>query len=153
MLILEISRLLSYINRLGQWREHQSKHTSSEEEKRNPDRFQLNIISSIKRSGVAVPAAAVLDDTIPLSQRLARAPEPSPELMEEDLRILATEKLLDHVLSLACATLRVNCPEDGEDVFDQEVCFDTSRSVGMVGIAVVRRAQVIVVLLNKFEDE
>lgn len=65
---------------------------------------------------------------------------------------MATKKLLDHILSLACAPLRIHCPEDGEDVFDQEVCLDMSGSVVVVGFVVVWSVCVFIVLLDKSKD-
>ena len=92
---------------------------------------------------------SVLDHPIPFAQGLARAPQPGPQLVQQEPGVIAAEKLPDHFLGLSGAALHVHGLQNRDDILEQVLCFTGSASADGV---VVLWPFAVVLYVEKFED-
>lgn len=67
---------------------------------------------------------------IPNRQRPRRTPQPTPQLVPKQRRVLPPQKIPQHPRRLARAALDVDCLEDGDDVLEEELGVVVPAGVG-----------------------
>ena len=84
-------------------------------------RHDTSTVVTRRPLGLESGVSFILHRPIPVLQSRIRTPQPSPQLVQEQLRVVPPQEIRQHILRLPRAPHHIHRLEDSDDVFEEEL--------------------------------